>query len=148
LQFKGNVSGGIFLFFNCWNSYGLGGIFLTACFAQDVIITKDAKKKYAKITDVNIYNIKYKIFNYQDGPTYTILKSRIVSILYQNGTVEVFEEEDAENESIENDEFDFTTMPALKNRRIGSIRNDYALYSKYRSGRRAKTRGDLLTITG
>jgi hypothetical protein len=124
------------------------GAFLTACFAQDVIITKDAKKIYAKITEVNVHDIKFKRFNYPDGPTYTILKSRIVSILYQDGTVEIVEEENTESDLIENDEVDYRTTSALRNRRRGSIRDDSALYSRYRSGRRTKTWGTIFTITG
>jgi hypothetical protein len=65
--------------------------FLGACFAQDVIVTKDAKKINAKVTEINIDDIKYKNFDNQDGPMYTILKSAISSILYQNGTVETFD---------------------------------------------------------
>jgi hypothetical protein len=67
--------------------------FLGACFAQDVIVTKDARKISAKITEVNIDNIKYKSFDNQDGPTYTLLKSAVSSIRYQNGTEETFGEE-------------------------------------------------------
>jgi hypothetical protein len=61
--------------------------------AQDVIVTKDAKKINAKVTEVKIDNIKYKNFDNQDGPTYTLLKSAVSSILYQNGTVETFGED-------------------------------------------------------
>jgi hypothetical protein len=65
--------------------------FLGACFAQDVIVTKDGKKINAKVTEVNIDDVKYKNFDNQDGPTYTLLKSAVSSIRYQNGTEETFE---------------------------------------------------------
>ena len=61
------------------------------CFAQDVIITKDSRRINAKVTEVNLDNVKYKIFDNQDGPTFTIMKNDIVSILYQDGNVEVIE---------------------------------------------------------
>jgi len=61
-----------------------------ACFAQDIILTKDSRKIEAKVTEVNIENVKYKIFNHQDGPLYTIPKSDIVTITYQNGLVDTF----------------------------------------------------------
>jgi hypothetical protein len=64
-----------------------------ACDAQDVIITRDAKKINAKVTEVNIDNVRYKNFDNQNGPTYTILKSQIASIMYKNGTVETFIDE-------------------------------------------------------
>ena len=58
--------------------------------AQDIIVTKDSRRIEAKVTEVNIDDVKYKVFTHQDGPTYTLLKSDIVSILYQNGNVETF----------------------------------------------------------
>jgi hypothetical protein len=63
---------------------------LCACFAQDIIVTKDARKINAKVTEVNVDNIRYKQFDFQDGPVYTIQKSDIASIVYQNGQVETF----------------------------------------------------------
>ena len=59
--------------------------------AQDIIVTKDSRKIEAKVTEVNIDDVKYKVFTNQDGPTYTLLKRDIASILYQNGQVEIFE---------------------------------------------------------
>jgi len=59
-------------------------------FAQDIIVTKDAKKINAKVLRMNPDNVKYKDFDDQEGPTQTILKSDIVSILYENGEVEAF----------------------------------------------------------
>jgi hypothetical protein len=59
------------------------------CHAQDVIITRDAKKINAKVTEVNPGDIKYKKFDNPDGPTYTLPKNQIASILYQNGMVDV-----------------------------------------------------------
>ena len=64
-----------------------------ACFAQDIIVTRDSKRIEAKVTEVNVDNVKYKIFDYQDGPVYTLQKSDIVTILYQNGLVETFASE-------------------------------------------------------
>ena len=59
-------------------------------FAQDIIVTKDSKRIDAKVLEVNINDIKYKDWTNQDGPTYTLLKSDIASIIYQNGKVETF----------------------------------------------------------
>jgi hypothetical protein len=60
-------------------------------FSQDIIITKDSQKINAKIIEINIDNIKYKKFNNLEGPIYTLLKSDIVTIIYQNGMIDVFE---------------------------------------------------------
>ena len=56
--------------------------------AQDVIVTKDSRRINAKVTEVNVDNIRYKQFDNQDGSVYTLPKSDIVTILYQNGQVE------------------------------------------------------------
>ena len=60
--------------------------------AQDVIITKDKLKIEAKIVQVNKGSIEYKDFSRPNGETKTILKSEIVSIAYENGIVEVYNE--------------------------------------------------------
>lgn len=59
--------------------------------AQDKIITKKAETIEATIIEVNISDIKYRKFSNPDGPLYTILKADIASIIYANGSVEVFE---------------------------------------------------------
>ena len=41
-------------------------------FAQDIIITKDKRQIQAKIMEVSNQEIKYKKFNYQEGPLFTI----------------------------------------------------------------------------
>lgn len=63
----------------------------STCFAQDIIITKDSKKISAKILRIAEDNVRYKDYNDQDGPSYTLLKKGISSILYENGEVETFD---------------------------------------------------------
>ena len=58
--------------------------------AQDVIITKDSRRIRAKVTEVNVNDVKYKSFTNLNGPTYTIPKNDIVSIEYQNGEIDTF----------------------------------------------------------
>ena len=67
--------------------------FACSCFAQDIIVTKDAKRIDAKVTEVNVDNIRYKRFDNPDGPLYTVSKKNIASIIYQNGQVEAFTSE-------------------------------------------------------
>ncbi|MBR4839261.1 MAG: hypothetical protein IK005_02155 [Paludibacteraceae bacterium] len=66
--------------------------------AQDVIITKDKLKIEAKVTKVNKNFIEYKYFDKPDGETKKMLKSEIVSIAYENGIVEVYNNESSENQ--------------------------------------------------
>jgi len=67
-------------------------VFLSCtCFAQDIINTRDSRKINAKVIEVNVDNVRYRNFDNQDGPIYTILKSEITSIIYQNGHIDTFE---------------------------------------------------------
>jgi hypothetical protein len=75
----------------------LVGCFITlacACFAQDVIVTRDSKRINALVTQVNVDDVRYKHFDNPNGSTYMLQKSNIAAILYQNGKVETFEKED------------------------------------------------------
>ena len=59
--------------------------FMGSCFAQDIIVMKDARRIYAKEIEVNVDNVRYKDFNNQEGTVQTLLKSDIASINYENG---------------------------------------------------------------
>jgi len=59
--------------------------------AQDVIVKRDGSTILSKVLEVNTSEIKYKKFSNQDGPTYTINKSEIMSINYENGEKDTFE---------------------------------------------------------
>ena len=65
--------------------------------AQDVVVKKDGSTILAKVLEVNQDNIKYKKFSNQNGPTYTINLSDVMSVNYENG-----EKEDFNNSSIMN----------------------------------------------
>lgn len=58
--------------------------------AQDTIIKINGDTVLAKILEINSTEIKYKKFNFQDGPSYVENKSEIKQITYSNGLKEVF----------------------------------------------------------
>ncbi len=60
--------------------------------AQDLITKKDGTDISAKILEVNTNEIKYKRYSNLEGPTYTILKSDILIVRYENGENELFNE--------------------------------------------------------
>jgi hypothetical protein len=66
--------------------------FSTCLFSQDIIITKDDKILEVKVVKVYDAVIKYVLFNEPDGETFLILKSKIISLTYENGKVEYFGE--------------------------------------------------------
>ncbi len=68
----------------------IGIVFFSTLQAQDVIFKKNGDEISAKIEEVGITEVKYKKFDNQDGPWYTIQKSEVFMIKYANGTKEVF----------------------------------------------------------
>lgn len=58
--------------------------------AQDVIVKKDGSTILSKVLEVGQDEVKYKNFSNLDGPTYTIRKSELQSINYQNGAKDTF----------------------------------------------------------
>lgn len=59
--------------------------------AQDIIVKTDKSEIKAKILEIEENTIKYKKFEFQDGPSYNINKSDVFMIIYKNGTRETFE---------------------------------------------------------
>lgn len=64
--------------------------------SQDVIIKTDKKEIKAKILEIDENTVKYKKFEFLDGPSYNINKSEVFMIIYKNGTRETFEIKPAE----------------------------------------------------
>lgn len=70
-------------------------LFLSAASAlsgQDIITKKDGSDIQAKVLEVGVNDVQYKKFNNQDGPSFTIAKSDILMITYENGERDVFSE--------------------------------------------------------
>jgi len=76
----------IFLFFIAFSSR-----------SQDQLFKKDNSKLNVKILEISTTEIKYKLFNYIDGPTISLLKSEVALIIYQNGVHEVIATEVVQN---------------------------------------------------
>lgn len=61
--------------------------------AQDIITQKNGDEIKAKVTEIGANSVKYKRFGNESGPTYTISKSEIFMIKYENGEKDIFEAE-------------------------------------------------------
>ena len=66
---------------------------LMPCFAQDVIYLRSGKTIEANVLTVNSIKIEYKIYTNQDGPVYSIRRTELEKIIYQNGSTDVFQKE-------------------------------------------------------
>ncbi len=61
-----------------------------ALFSQDVIVKKDKSEIKAKIIEIQEASIKYKLFEFLDGPLRNISISDVFMIIYENGKRETF----------------------------------------------------------
>ncbi|MCO4294804.1 hypothetical protein NF867_18215 [Solitalea sp. MAHUQ-68] len=59
--------------------------------AQDIIYKTDKTEIKAKILEIEENTVKYKKFEFLEGPSYSLKKSEIFMIIYKNGNREVFE---------------------------------------------------------
>jgi len=58
--------------------------------AQDMILKKDASEIKAQVLEITDQQIKYKDFEFQNGPTRSINISEVFMIIYESGQKEVF----------------------------------------------------------
>ena len=58
---------------------------------HDVIITHDAQRIDAVITEVSAVEVKYKQANFPTGPTFVVAIDDIATIIYSNGKVQAFQ---------------------------------------------------------
>lgn len=70
-----------------------------SAFGQDIIYTNDGETIESKVTEIGKKEVRYKKFSNQSGPNYTISTSRINRIVYENGSVENFQESSDKQES-------------------------------------------------
>ena len=131
---------------------------------QDIIVTKDARRINAKVTEINVDNVKYKNFDHQDGPLYTLPKSNILTIIYHNGQVETFEHESptpatpaqtpaaSVQTTTPETPAQASSVAQSKPRPVNILTemkvNYPEIYASYSSGKRMKTTGWVLTGVG
>jgi hypothetical protein len=60
--------------------------------AQDIIMLKNGDEIKASVQEVGIADVKYKKHENLNGPTYTLLKSEIFMIKYENGEKDIFKD--------------------------------------------------------
>ena len=64
-----------------------GGIFFAS--AQDLIFLRDGNVIEAQIDEISPTEIRYRRFDHQTGPVVVISAAEVMTIRYQNGTVEI-----------------------------------------------------------
>jgi hypothetical protein len=61
-------------------------------FAQDTILKISGDSILSTVIEVTSNELRYKRFDNQDGPIYSILPAEVSIVRYQNGTVDTFGE--------------------------------------------------------
>ena len=99
-------------------------------FAQDVITLKNGDDIQALVQEIGNVDVKYKKFDNPNGPSYTLKKSEIVMIQYENGSKDVF----ANNTVPVVNENTDTPMPMLTDQDFKGITVGYLLTGKSSTG--------------
>ncbi len=71
----------------------LSAAVLAPIWAQDIIVTTSSERIDAQVLEVSNIEVKYKRLDNMEGPTFVLPTSRIASVIYKNGTVQTFKEE-------------------------------------------------------
>lgn len=74
-----------------WNLFVFCVVLSVSAFAQDIIITRDAKRIESKIQEVSPTEVRYKESDNLDGPVFVLPTRDITAITFQNGSVKVFD---------------------------------------------------------
>jgi hypothetical protein len=88
---------------------------------QDTIVKKSGDQILAKVSEITPTEVKYKRFDFQDGPLYVELKSNIDMIKFSNGIKEVFKQEIPVKTTItvtEKTNDYYSNAPIIQNNRI------------------------------
>lgn len=60
------------------------------CFSQDIITKRTGENISAKVLEVTTTEIKYKAFSNPNGPIFSVLKTDLSMIQYEDGTKNIF----------------------------------------------------------
>ncbi len=72
----------IILFIICFN--------ISVVFSQDIIHLKNGNKIEAKVTEIGKKEVKFKKYDFQNGPDYVLYRKEIAFISFENGKKEMF----------------------------------------------------------
>lgn len=125
--------------------------------SQDYLFMINSDTLKTKILEVNENDVRYKDFDNLDGPIYTINKSRIDKIIYQNGKVEFFRTGESNDNNNTNTNVNlpkiltFDELMALKDdekETYLSTINVYSIYEKFMRGNEMTKKGKKLQSSG
>lgn len=95
--------------------------------AQDIIINKEGDEIKAKVLEITSAEIKYKRFDNQDGPIFTLSKAEVLLIRYENGTKDVFQNQAEESSNVK-------AQSSEQDLRMKGMRDSQRYYTGQNSG--------------
>lgn len=110
-------------------------LFCKTSLAQDTIYLRNSLTIPARITEITLTEVKYKKANNLNGPSYTLLKSEVKVIRYENGTEDNFPETSNERNTYSSQEPKPTDVPFPKNEHPKNVdyiitKEGYIIYCK------------------
>ncbi len=84
--------------------------------AQDFITKKNGEDVKARILEVNQNDVKYKRWDNLEGPTFTMSKSEILMVRYENGTNDVFTNQSSVSSNVSGSAASGDVRPGMKYR--------------------------------
>ena len=99
-------------------------------YSQDIITLRNGEEIQAKVIKVGNVEIEYKKFSNLNGPAYTIEKSTVFMIKYENGSKDVFEEKKISPEvppqiAPEVKKSEIKTMEIVEQNVVNPVKNRY-----------------------
>ena len=110
LMSRGNIMQKFFLFFFFFC------ICIASAFAQDVITLKNGDEIQALVQEVGDVEVKYKKLENPTGPNYTLKKSEVFMIKYENGSRDVFVNDATNTQTTDTPATTTTTLSPTTNR--------------------------------
>jgi hypothetical protein len=126
-----------------------------SAFSQDSLFLVKGTKEAVVLLEVNPDNLRYKRFDNQTGPTYTILKKEVILVKYKNGKKDVFTEVTAAEKPKENVVVPVKdTIAKEKNPPAGNAGKDEGIFAGdipdtliFRSGKRTEAKVLIVAAT-
>ena len=59
--------------------------------AQDIVVKRNGDSLVTKLIEVDSQSLKYKLFNYQEGPVFILPKDEVQYVIYGNGKKEMYD---------------------------------------------------------
>lgn len=135
--------------------------------AQDIITLKNGEEIMAIVNEVDLNTIKYRKFDNQAGPVYTVNKADVFMIKYENGTKDVFDYQPVTPDVVPKQNGSNTLTGSgekLTSAKGGVVmkdkqklmpyevkaimNNNYAALKRYRGARAFNTLGIIFTVIG